>query len=80
MTAPISVRRELGDWMATCDETCASPLSLATAGWGDAYETALGHACLHHPRPCSHELGWHEIGKPEEHRCLDCGTALPVTA
>lgn len=50
-TAPIRVfRSRYGSWETRCDDTCDWPLDLTCVYWQDAYEAAIGHACLRHRR------------------------------
>lgn len=61
------------DWTADCG---ACDWGLDAGHWEDAYGALYGHVALSHPSECDHEFGWHPYGRPEEHKCLECGTAL----
>lgn len=68
------------DWEMVCPDHVNETVTTPTWIW--AMEAAWGHIAMHHPReipPCDHEYGWHPMDRPEEHKCLDCGVALPRT-
>jgi len=51
MSAPVAVWFTIAeDWVALCDDSCRRPIHLTSDNWGDAYEAAVGHAAVHHPR------------------------------
>lgn len=66
------------DWEMRCEE---HEENVTSCGWLWAMEAAWGHIVMHHTSPpCEHEYGWYPVDRPEEHKCLDCGEAMPLQA
>jgi hypothetical protein len=75
-SCPPDERGLYADWEVECSEHTAAHATCADWTW--AMEAAWGHIAMHHHRPpCAHEYGWYVDGRPEDHKCLDCGTPLP---